>query len=372
MNEKTETVGLALIVALISLEIIILKLTRKKIQLDFKNWISNLSIGIGERFTDLFVAPLVYLLFQFLFKNYRIFTVPENWWSFILLLFVTDFIWYWYHRLSHRVNLFWAAHIVHHQSPDYNLTVAARITLFQTIIRTAFWSVLPILGFSTTEIFVVLLFHGIYSFFTHTQLGQNLHFLEVIFITPSLHGVHHASNAEYIDKNYGDIFVFWDKLFGTFVKEKEAPRYGLTKPFTSHSFLWQHFHYYTELFYAVKTEKNWTQRLKIIFGPPERLDGSYRTILETKWIQSVNFEIPTGLKFYVIAQTIASLLILIGATKFYKLINWEIGICLFAILFLSLINIGAIMEKKRYPIYIEIARIAVFAILCLNILITRA
>ena len=368
MNERLQIAGLALIVGLACLEILILKLSRKNFIIDLKNWISNLSIGIGERFTDLFLAPYIYLLFKFLQQNYGLFAIRTNWWSFILLIFVTDFIWYWYHRLSHRVNILWAAHIVHHQSPDYNLTVAARITFFQTLIRTVFWSVLALVGFAPDEILGVLLLHGSYSFFTHTQLGKKLHFLEGVLITPSLHGVHHASNAQYIDKNYGDIFVFWDKLFGTFAKEDETPRYGLTKPFTSHSFLWQHFHYFAELFIAVKSEKNKLSRLKIIFGPPDSLNSSYRTVLEEKYIQAANRILPLHLKFYIILQTIASLLVLLAATYYRRFINLETGIALFALLFLSLINIGAIMEKKRYLLYIELARVLVlfFLLFCIQ------
>ena len=363
MSQKYAVIGLLVILGFAFLEIAILKLTMKNFTFNSKRWISNLSIGIGERFTDLFFAPYVYLFFQFLYNHYRFFTIPINWWSLILLLIVTDFIWYWYHRSSHRVNIFWAAHIVHHQSSDYNLTVAARITLLQTFIRTAFYSILPILGFSANEIFAILLIHGIYSFFTHTQIGKKLHFLESVFITPSLHGVHHASNTEYIDKNYGDIFVFWDKLFGTFVKEGETPKYGLVKPFESYSFLWQHFHYFTELFYALKSENIKLKQLKIIFGPPENLDKMYNPIIEAKFVQSANNDTPIHLKCYIIIQTLASLLILLGSIWFYPLITKKIAIALFTLLFLSLINIGAIMEQKKYIPYLEIVRLIVLIFL---------
>ena len=360
MIQRIKTIGLLVILVITVMEIFLLKWTKRKWRLGLKNSISNMSIGIGERFTDLFLSPYIYLLFQYLYNNYRVFTIPVNVWSLILLLIVTDFIWYWYHRSTHRVNIFWAAHIVHHQCPDYNLSVAARITLIQSFIRTTFWIALPVLGFSVNQIFGILLFHGVYSFFTHTQFGKKLHFLEGIFITPSLHGVHHASNEKYIDKNFGDIFVFWDKLFGTFVKEGETPQYGLTKPFTSHSFLWQHFHYYVELFYAVKGKKGWINKVKIIFGPPEIINGRYRSILERKWITPTKYEIPLGFKFYILIQILSSFLILLGATWYYHFIHWKLATFLFAMLFLSLINIGAIMEKKRYLIYIELSRLILF------------
>ena len=142
-----------------------------------------------------------------------------------MMLLATDFVWYWYHRLGHEVNIFWGAHIVHHQSEEFNFTVAARITTLQAIVRNVFWCILPFIGFHPNLVMTILVVHGVYSFFTHTQILEKQKWLEYIFITPSLHGVHHASDEKYLDKNYGDVFVFWDKLFGTFQKEEEKPKY---------------------------------------------------------------------------------------------------------------------------------------------------
>jgi len=134
----------------------------------------------------------------------------------MLLLLATDLVWYWYHRLGHEINILWGAHIVHHHSEDFNYTVSARITTLQSIVRNVFWSILPFAGFQPGMVIVILVIHGTYSFFTHTQVIGKLGWAEYIFITPTHHGVHHASNPKYLNKNYGDIFVFWDKLFGTF------------------------------------------------------------------------------------------------------------------------------------------------------------
>jgi alkylglycerol monooxygenase len=124
-----------------------------------------------------------------------------------------------------------------------NYTVSARITTIQAIVRNVFWCLLPLAGFHPAMVMAILVVHGTYSFFTLTQMIGKLGWLEHILITPSHHGVHHASNPKYLDKNYGDIFIFWDKLFGTFQKEEahEKPVYGITHPLKSHSFLWQHF-----------------------------------------------------------------------------------------------------------------------------------
>eukprot|EP01136_Pigoraptor_vietnamica_P037122 Opistho-1_new@104650 len=120
-------------------------------------------------------------------------------------------------------------------------------------------------------VIIILTIHGTYSFFTHTRLIGKLGWLEHVFITPSLHGVHHASDELYLDKNFGDVFVFWDKLFGTFQKEIHQPTYGLTHPIKSHSFLWQHFHYYLELIAACKQVNGHHKKLMILFGHPALL-----------------------------------------------------------------------------------------------------
>jgi alkylglycerol monooxygenase len=166
----------------------------------YESSISNVSIGIAERLLNLFIAASFYELFNYVYQHYALFHIQNVWWVWLVLIMATDFVWYWYHRLGHEVNFFWAAHIVHHQSEEFNLTVSARITTFQALIRGVFWCILPFLGFNPLMVTVILTVHGAYSFFTHTQLIPKLGWLEHILITPSLHGVHHASDEKYLDK----------------------------------------------------------------------------------------------------------------------------------------------------------------------------
>src|SRR5436189_4138555 len=122
----------------------------------------------------------------------------------------------------------------------------------------------------------MLLVHGLYPFFIHTRLIGKLGILEYILVTPSHHRVHHASNEKYLDKNYGDVLIIWDKLFGTFAKEEEAPVYGLTKPLNTYSFLWQHFHFFIELWLAIKKANCFKEKIKVLFGKPEKVDPALR------------------------------------------------------------------------------------------------
>jgi sterol desaturase/sphingolipid hydroxylase (fatty acid hydroxylase superfamily) len=281
----------------------------------------------------------------------------------VALFICTDFTWYWYHRLAHEINLFWAAHIVHHQSEDFNYTVSARITVFQAIIRTGFWAVLPILGFPAEMITSVLLVHGLYPFFIHTRLIGNLGIFEYIFVTPSHHRVHHASNPEYLDKNYGDVLIIWDKLFGTFKKEESEITYGLTKPLKSNSFLWQHFHFILELFVAVKREKGVFNKLKKLFGRPDAVDVNIRGELEEKFNIFNNKESAgNDLNRYVVFQVITSLILLFLFIGFENHLNWQMQTLFTLFIIATLVNCGAILEQKKWIFYLEYSRIFLFLI----------
>src|SRR6201991_484612 len=222
---------------------------KKKNYFNLHHSIANISVGIAERLLDVWVTGLFFFIYDYLQQHIGLFTIHPGILLWIVLLLCTDFLWYWYHRLAHEVNLFWAVHVVHHQSEDFNYTVSARITVFQAAVRCLFWCALPLIGFPPGMIAIFLLIHGLYPFFIHTQMLGKWGWFENILVTPTHHGIHHASNPEYLDKNYGDVLIIWDKLFGTFAREKKEVEivYGLTKPLNSHSFLWQHFHFPLEV-----------------------------------------------------------------------------------------------------------------------------
>lgn len=338
---------------------------RKKMKNVFKyeSSISNISIGIAERLLNLFITGSFYQLFIFIYDNYRLFTLPNTWWIWIVMLLATDFVWYWYHRLGHEINIFWGAHIVHHQSEEFNYTVAARITTLQAIVRNVFWCVLPFVGFHPSLVMAILVVHGVYSFFTHTQVIGKLGWLEHILITPSLHGVHHASDEKYLDKNYGDVFVFWDKLFGTFQAEEEKPNYGLTHPIKSYSFLWQHFHYYLELYEAAKRQQTIKGKLKIYFGSPAVMDQDIRPEIEKKWLsknKKDSYHFP--FKNYLNIQVFVAFSTMLAMTYLYSSLD---SLTLFtgtAFVLITLINIGAQLEQKRWVPYLEHIRFLIFSL----------
>jgi len=324
----------------------------------YESSVSNLSIGIAERLLNLFIAASFYELFYYVYEHYALFNIPNVWWVWILLILATDFVWYWYHRLGHEVNFLWAAHIVHHQSEEFNLSVSARITTFQALIRNVFWCVLPFVGFHPLMVVVILSVHGAYSFFTHTQMIGKLGWLENILITPSLHGVHHASDEKYLDKNYGDVFVFWDKMFGTFQQEEEAPKYGLTHPIKSYSFLWQHFHYYLEILEACKRETGFTNKLKIVFGHPATLDQDIRPVLEKRFLQhKPDTQFRFKFKTYLNLQHIICVLFLTFTTAFFGTFDLVDKLFVVGFVLITLINCGALLEQRKWIYYLECLRL---------------
>lgn len=329
----------------------------------YENSISNISVGIAERILNLLIAASFYKLYQFIYENYAIANIPNNPFVWVVLLLATDFVWYWYHRLGHEINVMWGAHIVHHQSEDFNYTVSARITVIQALVRNVFWCILPFVGFHHNMVITILVVHGTYSFFTHTQMIGKLGWLEYIFITPSHHGVHHASNEKYLNKNYGDIFVFWDLMFGTFQREEEKPVYGLTHPLKSHSFLWQHFHYYAELYEACRRSGSFWKSLRIIFGKPEELDQDIRPQLESKLlVKSTIHTTGTRLRRYINFQIIAGLFGVALFSYYYPTLNAIAKVSYISIILLTLINCGALLEQKRWIYYLEVVRAFVILI----------
>lgn len=328
----------------------------------FNDSVTNLSVGIAERLLDTFTVGLFYFVYDWLYRHFAIFDIKSSVLLWVALLMCTDFVWYWYHRLAHEVTVFWCAHVVHHQSEEFNYTVSARITVFQAFIRTGFWAILPVIGFPPAMITSMLLVHGLYPFFIHTRTIGKLGILEYILVTPSHHRVHHASNPQYLDKNYGDVFIIWDKLFGTFVKEEEEPVYGLTKPLESNSFLWQHFHFILEMLYSVRRTSGWRNKLRIIFGKPDYIDPDARRVLEEAFLlRNPQAEAPRLIR-YVLWQIIATLLVLFSFLLLEYYLPVFIQVCVTLLILLTLINCGAIMEQKKWVFYLEYAR---YLVLCL-------
>ncbi|ABU74053.1 sterol desaturase family protein [Vibrio campbellii] len=183
--------------------------------------------------TDILTGLLIAKLYLWWF-GWRLFDIEMTVSTFLLLMVLQDFFYYWFHRASHRIRWMWAAHVVHHSSERMNFSTAFRQSLMYPLAGMwLFWLPLVIIGFDPRwVVFVVLLNLGL-QFFVHTQSIRSLGPLEWVFNTPSHHRVHHGVNHQYIDKNYAGVLIIWDRMFGTFEPEVETVRYDISKPVNS-------------------------------------------------------------------------------------------------------------------------------------------
>lgn len=192
---------------------------------------TSLALGIGNVLTGFVTKALILGLFMLLYK-FRVFTLDaSNWWTWVLLFFADDFSYYWFHRVSHNVNWFWASHVVHHSSEHYNLAAALRQTWTGNATGSfLFWAWMPLVGFHPFLVLLMQQISLIYQFWIHTEAVHKMpRWFEFFFNTPSHHRVHHGSNLKYLDKNHGGILIIWDRIFGSFQPEEERPVYGLTQ-----------------------------------------------------------------------------------------------------------------------------------------------
>jgi len=238
-----------------------------------------LNAGVDFLFRLIFYLAFFNLCFAHRFINWHV-GIP--YW--IALVIAEDFLYYWLHRFDHVIRFFWAAHVTHHSSEQYNFTVGFRSSVFQPLYRFIYFMPLPLLGFKPLDIIFVFAATQIWGIFVHTQLIKKMGVLELILVTPSHHRVHHASNAKYLDKNMGMFLILWDKLFGTFQEELdeinyEPIKYGLTKNIEKPNPITIIFHEWNQIIKdVIQPNITFSQRIKYLFGPPGYShDGSRKT-----------------------------------------------------------------------------------------------
>ncbi len=210
----------------------------------------------------------VILVFYYWVYQFRLFDITMNWMGLIGLAIAIDFVFYWYHRASHRIRILWAIHVAHHSSEHMNLGTALRQSWFGPLSKPFFYWTLPLIGFDPLAILAVGSALTVYGFWTHTEQIRSLGPLEHIVVTPSHHRAHHGSNPQYIDKNYANFLIIWDKLFGTFEQEQETVKYGLTKNIKSYNPFVIALHEFRDIGKDLTQKSAWRNFGKTVFGPP--------------------------------------------------------------------------------------------------------
>ncbi len=295
--------------ALIGVELLAARFL-ERVAYRFGDSIADLSCGILQQVLGVFLKTALFAGYAWLFAHHRLFDVPEGSagaWAACLL--GVDFLYYWFHRFSHEVNAGWAAHVVHHQSEEYNLTVALRQGAFQPAVSGIFYLPLAVLGFPPVMFLAAAAFNTLYQFWIHTRLIGRLGPLEWVLNTPSHHRVHHGRDPKYIDRNHGGTLIVWDRLFGTFRVEEEEPVYGITRPLRSFNPLWANFQVWADLASMAGRTRRLRDGLRLLWKRPgwrpEDL-GGYVAPPEVDPADRVTYDvkIPKGLRAYVLTQLV--------------------------------------------------------------------
>lgn len=237
----------------------------------FADAITSLSCGVGQQVLAITVVSVLAVGgYTVVYEKLRLFSVSTSsvpgWIAIVLLV---DLAYYTYHWASHRINFFWATHVVHHQSEEYNLGTALRQSWFTGLTSWIFYLPIALLGFPPFMYVLAHTFNTLYQFWIHTRRVPKLGPLELVLNTPSHHRVHHGIDPEYIDKNYAGIFIVWDRLFGTFVEERAEPAYGTVKPLASLNPFWANVEGFVALAKMSRETKRLGDKIRVWVKPPE-------------------------------------------------------------------------------------------------------
>lgn len=237
-----------------------------------RDTLSNASLALMHQAADAVAWALVIGLYYAVYRH-RLFDLPASVWTIAALFVAQDFLYYWFHRASHRIRWLWASHVTHHSSERLNLSTAFRQSLTYPISGMwVFWLPLAWLGFEPLHIVAVVAINLAFQFFVHTQAIGRLGWLERVINTPSIHRVHHARNPQYIDRNYAGVLVIWDRLFGTYVDEDPAVpcEYGIVGQVRGHNPIRLTFHEWIAMFGDARRAGGVRRGLKQLICPPER------------------------------------------------------------------------------------------------------
>jgi sterol desaturase/sphingolipid hydroxylase (fatty acid hydroxylase superfamily) len=329
--------------------------------------LADLGCGIGQRAVLVLGAVAVLGLYALVYAKARLVTfAPGSLWPWVMAALGVELGYYWWHRLSHEVNLLWAVHVVHHQSEDYNLAVALRQAILSPLTVLPFYLPLAVLGVPLVQFAVVEALVTLYQFWIHTELVGRIGPLEALLNTPSHHRVHHAVNPQYLDRNYGGTFIVWDRLFGSFEKEDERCVYGVSHPLQSFNPAWAQLQPWVALLAEVARAPSPGAALRYLFASPDyRPDwvGPTGLLRGRAGTPETKYEVHPGptRTAYVFANFV---LLVVGA---FCLVMWgaELPLALritgVGLILLTLATLGGLLEVRRWAPPLEAARWAVVA-----------
>jgi len=240
---------------------------RKK-ERSYKEVTANIAIGIGNTLLSLTAYGLIFIVTLYIAEDFSIWHIPQNIYTWVLALIVADFSYYWMHRVEHKVRFLWAIHSVHHSSKEFDLTTGLRLSWLESLFEWAFFVPMVLLGFDLVQVTVSIIAVVAYQTWIHTEYIGKLGRIDKVLNTPSVHRVHHGSNTQYIDKNFGGVLMLWDRLFGTYQAEEEKVIYGLMQNIKTSNPIKINFNEWIALFRDSAKTNNFKQKWLYFIKPP--------------------------------------------------------------------------------------------------------
>jgi alkylglycerol monooxygenase len=350
----------------IALELVVARRRRRQVY-RFADAISDLGCGVGQRAVLVLGAAALLGVYALVYQKARLHTFPAgSLWPWAIALVGVELGYYWWHRLSHEVNLLWAVHVVHHQSEDYNLAVALRQAILSPLTVLPFYLPLAVFGVPLLQFAVVEALVTLYQFWIHTELVRRIGPLEAVLNTPSHHRVHHAVNPEYLDRNYGGTFIVWDKLFGSFAPERATCIYGVSHPLRNFNPAWAQLQPWVALVRDASRAPSLSEGLRFVFASPSWRPAWLGPVVELRGqpgTPEVKYDVQPGRGRN--AYVLANFVLVIGGT--FWLVMWGEGLPLVwrltavGLVLLSLATLGGLLEVRRWAPPLEAARWAALA-----------
>jgi len=334
--------------------------------------INSISAGMLDTTLGYFTKFLPLLGWGFAMQHLAVFEIPRDWFDlslrglgwWALAAIAWDFCYYWFHRFSHEISILWAAHAVHHQSEDYNLSTALRQTSTGFLFGWIFYLPLFVLGFPLEVLITVNAVNLIYQFWVHTQLIRRLGPLESILMTPSHHRVHHAQNERYIDKNYGGMFIIWDRLFGSYEPESddEPVVFGVRKPLANWNPFWANLQVYDYLLFDARKAKRWRDKLGIWFRRtgwrPADVEARYpKSRADLSHFEKFDPEVAPGFRRYAVAQFAVAIVAVLWIGESFATSGARAVLIPCVALWALLLSLGWLNEGRRQARTFEFLRL---------------
>jgi alkylglycerol monooxygenase len=348
-------------ILLIFLEIIVSRIKGIEVN-NHSDMISSLSSGLTNTIQASLKFGFIIISYSWLVDKITLFKLEPLWIAIIIAFIVEDFAGYWMHRLNHRVNIFWNRHIIHHSSEEFNLACALRQSISTTFRFSAILMIPAALLGIPASIFAVLgPIHLFMQFWYHTRLISRLGILEYILVTPSHHRVHHAINKEYLDKNYSQIFIIWDKLFNTFQVELDnvKPVYGTLRPVSTWNPIVINFKHFFQLVQDAWHTEKFIDKIKLWFKPtgwrPEDVKIKFPLLeidnpskqVKYRPLVSNHLVVWSWVQHIITAILMFHLFIVLDNQS--NLLNYLYG----SFLFINIFTFTSLLDKKKYTIKVE-------------------